>query len=347
MSDRVTWMRTDGTPRSIVTAHRVIDDIAAQEVPVPFCYDRGDYKFSGKKVEEALGKSGVGFAMIILELQKYLHLATPYDKLAAQEQEHLGTTFHNNKFMFGDGLADQHFTWHMGGAVAANLAQQFANDGLIDRDDMKQATLSDWADIIGSQWFSDLLHDLAVAPNGFYGNYGAQLVGYTRKAPFNSRTPYTGKVYDSSVIREKPLQPELEDLRYAGVAARLSQEARHLLRSNVRTANNGSNRYFREMTIGCPVARRSFETDEQRIQQYGLEDIAQSGVKRFLNIRPAKRTDRYKVDQTLTPIDRYLLLLSDTLVDIDTKHGSPILEKDGSISYQRRPQRNVFAWVEE
>ncbi|HSX00266.1 MAG TPA: hypothetical protein VLH38_04485 [Patescibacteria group bacterium] len=81
----------------------------------------------------------------------------------------------NNRFKYDGGFADQDFVFYFAGAMANNVVALFEKQSYITTEQRANMTLGDWADLIGSGWFGDLMHDMALAQINTYGTFGKNL----------------------------------------------------------------------------------------------------------------------------------------------------------------------------
>lgn len=331
---RKEWMRREGSARAVITGHAIINSLDFAWEPLKydeFQYFPTDENFASRL--EALGANGIGYVDTIIALAKQLRVSTGY--------EHMLRSAHRsndaNAFQYQDGLQDQEFTWHFGGCIAMHTAHSFVRDGLITKDALRSATLSDWADIIDSHWFSDLMHDMAVTANSVYQQFGMNQNFYLDSA---STPPFIA--FDTNIVRQDAddLPPELQAKALSGPSAKLTITARHELRHFLKATNDASITNETQSSVGCPVARKKFEVSHDA-DIVGAHRLAHNGL---VSISASRAPDRQTVTQAITPIDRYLTLLADTLCDIDQAIGTPVVGLDGTATYQKLPKTNAFVW---
>ena len=251
-------------------------------------------------------------------------------------------------YLYQNGTGDQEFTWQFGTYIATQVVYRFEQDKLLSQADLSRMTLSDWADIIGSEWFGDLLHDMAIAAPAAYRDIGVHPLDYTPNTiDMASRHNRSGELWDGlpdklfeTTITTTPFaESELDGLSVTSPTATLTPIFRQTLRKSVRYHGyNDSGKVLisqRMTSAGCPVARSGFEIDPSHQEDY--EELATRGLASLIEQR-----GKLFARQAFSPIDRYLELLAAILVDIDRTHGTPLLQSDNSLAYTRLPKAGHF-----
>lgn len=346
MKSRREWMMQEGTMRSVLTGHAVIDHVETMSWEVPDVVGRTDLSHwpiasANKELLRDAGPRGYGFACLIAELSKDLEART---NKPAELARFMSKPDEPQQFHFHKGVADQDFTWHFAGFMAMQVAYAFEDSVLTAPGSINKATLTDWADIIGSQWFSNLMHDMAVTSNGVYKRLGRDIEDYKHNALQHSEIgEEVNCPEDLLVIKlSSDTHSGTDELpTTVGPTADLSPKARHKLRKNLRECNRPEG-WEANSSIGCPVARKKFEVSDDPDDAIHFEVLALRGLASI-----KEKNTKLVVEQELTPIDRYLLNLSTILVDIDRKIGTPEVDENGYISYLHVPQSQCFAWDNE
>lgn len=250
---------------------------------------------------------------------------------------------------YGHGLDDRKFTWTFAGSLAAAVAHAFTQTGEIEEDKLGQLTLTDWANMISSQWFSRLAHNFARTGNGMLQNFGGE--GSGDYAPYalekklrSGANSYPDKAYPTPDI-DQPLliiDEELDTQTGAiQLIARLSEPYRQMLR-NYRI--NYRNDIAQGGSVGCPVARRFAQLPEEFVESDAhMQHLRQIGL---MSVRSVdEETGKTLIGQEDTAIDRTLAFIAWQLTEYDRQHGTPSISKGEDCLYLAHEQRapsNLF-----
>lgn len=212
------------------------------------------------------------------------------------------------------GLADTDFVGHFAPAVAAGIVDLFTRSDVLSSKQHESFTLTDYANVIGTGWFSAIMHDLARTSNGAYGGHGRESYSYTYNAltQLFERTLRL-KASDTAFTVKETLEPEDG---YIYHAAQTTAALRLALRQRLRKNSVASTR-------GCPVARHNVTLDTALIEsspplQHFLEsdEIVASG-------KELRSTDRQHYILPHSAIDLSLIQLADRLIRYDDRFGTP------------------------
>lgn len=222
----------------------------------------------------------------------------------------------NQEGTFEEGFGDVDFTWKFAGCLASELAQVFVDEGVLTPEQRDAFTLTDWADMIGSGWFSKLVHVLAFAPNGVYGNVGSAPGDYLRKA-IGNRLKATWQLAESDF----PADGKIFDVRrryephdgHTYITAELKPEVVHILRQSL-IANGDS--------AGCPVARNATRlTRDQLKKDPHARRLVNTG--QLIVVEGRSTETHVHVTQGYTAIDQTLMFFAAQLRQYEAQYGTP------------------------
>lgn len=329
---RAEWMRGPGTTRSIDVGHRIMDDVH-ESIFIPEITDRtvrhivGMGGFPTTFQEDFICGSSAGLAAVVVNLHEEVDRAT--EDSAKMSRKYSGRNDYH-RFEHAHGVGDQSFTWHYAPVLAHEIVKLAVRERILGKDIFDQISLKDWAEIFEYQWFRDLLHDLALAPNGTYGQRCQFLSHYynsqnqVRIQAYPEEDENENNVLELSIQAEPSVPWEFDDQPQM-VVARLAKEYRLALRSYLK-------KYSR--TIGCPVARKYFTLElDQITDDSSLTRLISRGM-----LKAVSETDRgIRFSQEQTPIDRSLSLLAKKFERYDDVYGTPLVDEFGVV-HDRRPQ---------
>ncbi len=219
-------------------------------------------------------------------------------------------------FAMAAGFGDMSFPWHFSAGLASSAVHSFVENGKITAEQAGDLTLGDWANVIGSGWFSKLAHSCAFTGNGYWANFGSQRSHYDSGAlqeHLNGRLNVLGgdKVTELFDVKEEP-EP-LEDLVY--FTASLRPEIRGRLRKKMLEDTQ-------RPSTGCPVARRVARLPAVKADANAhIQNLKDSGV---LTERPIAGSNKVLIEQEYTAIDRTLAFIADQLDRYEQLYGNPV-----------------------
>ncbi len=348
--ERGRYMTEQGWTRSSDIGHRVVEEVMKI---IPMAQMTADSPHVSPFIDSPeVPPQGWGFAAYIRTMSRAISDETrgemgPSEKMLAMQGSPNPEYYH---FTFDGGLADLEFTWSFAGFAANALAVQFVNDGHITREQLETVTFSDWADMIGSEWFASLMHDCALTTNGVYLSIGEYSYDYldpdtaSRTLLNNAMTKYIPNL--GEVPPEYPLTPDsnipsmfktsIERVESVGeeqaseyLVGRLSPYFREILRRAMHHDSLSS--------VGCPVARKhSTLTQEQVAEDQHLASLVDAGY--MVSTGESQRGIRF--NQERTPIDTALSVLAERLATYDRLYGTPRI--DHGLQHDKQPPSFVF-----
>ncbi len=244
------------------------------------------------------------------------------------------------KSIFERGFADTDFPWHFSAGLASAIVEDFVENGKITADQADNLTLGDWANIIGSGWFSELAHSMAFTANGTWNSYGKYKPSYSKNALKQEldarfalkKSQGKTKLFD---IHEEPHEG------FIYLTASLDLDVRAKLRATMHSSVN-------QKSTGCPVARRTtripVEMAENDSHVKSLIDLGVMSVKRVTG-------DEALLEQEFTAIDRTLIFFAEQLDRYESFHGNPIITQSQALHkrnviHEFRPPTHALRRVE-
>ena len=213
-----------------------------------------------------------------------------------------------------------------------------SRESYITEEQYADLTFGDWADIIGSAWFSDLIHDMALTNNGRYAGFGNGASDYRE----DGLKSYLGLSRNSGCDCE-PCRFTILDLFDANslyeedtdqtfLTASLTADFRGWLRKGMKESKSP----------GCPVARRAGALS------LGLVDN-DPHARRLIDrgdmeiISRDEERGRARFVQEYTPIDRALDSFAALLDQYDQAYGTPYVYSASSrVVHRRLPKTSVL-----
>lgn len=216
------------------------------------------------------------------------------------------------------GVADLDFTGHFAPGVAANIVGAFVQEGIISDAQHRAFTLTDYANIINTGWFSTIMHTFARAENGVYARFGSgahdyktnalrsRIIGILPRDPKTSNTPLFSYAEEA----------EPED-GYSYYSASVTPHFVRSLRKQLR--RGGAIR-----TLGCPVARHNVTLDDTLAEESRpVQELIQSNDLQPSGKQLREESDRTHYELPYSTIDNALILLGQRLVTYDKIYGTP------------------------
>ena len=224
-------------------------------------------------------------------------------------------------FVFEGGLGDMGFTWHFAPVVAAEVARTFVRQGLLTPEQRGRLSLADWADMVGSYWFSDVMHDLALTRNGIYQDAGNWFGHFTNihedslvrhiSSRFASFDPKCrGQLERHGMFVVDTTKEESSGMTY--LTAKVHPALRRILREQMHKLPR---------SVGCPVARRAGTLAVENIaDNRHFQSLVARGE---LEVSYEAEGNKVRFKQDYTPIDRGLDGLARQLESYGEKYGNP------------------------
>lgn len=317
-SQRKDYMRGAGFLLASDVGHQFFDDMLrmraskAQEItrqtisiPTPDVALHGVSRVFWKKIGDDIGEG--------------------YKRFFSREYGVTDEDYRSNLFYFKKGLGDQEFTWHFAPTIASELVTTFHRDGLIDDEQRNQLTLGDWADMIGSGWFSNVIHNLALTDNGSYGGYGWDVSNYGRLGSLATRVGFTKEAFETSYLYDSAT-----DLTFA--TGSLTNAFTRFLRNKMQKSDSP----------GCPVARHAGTLSTVLIKQnqHAQNMIRRGDLELGAMSEDGKKT-RFR--QEYTPIDRSLDVLAALIDRYEAAFGTPVFDEESrKFVHKRLPKTNAL-----
>lgn len=236
-----------------------------------------------------------------------------------------------------NGFADLDFTWHFSCGVANAVADFFVANGVISQQQKDNFTLTDWANILRTGWFSNLTHKLALTSNGVYGQFGMRLEHYGNDSFYYAvqKNMTDFDLGGSNLFKLGSATDKTDGRTYA--TATLTPKFLGALRSSMQRAFNSA---------GCPVARNSVQLDREQLREDPhLQALIDAGTVGIVEERSDEK--HIRVMQDHTAIDNTLLLVADQLATYDKTHGTPTARypapnRQLTIDHQRKEPVNAL-----
>lgn len=317
-ANRLRWMRGPGTTRSIDLGHRVMDDFHSRLRLRQITDDESArlmHRFEQQRlVGWAARPNSIGFYLVGAVLRVDLQDVIDSDVGSSNNLLRRYGVEDNGEFTFGGGLADQAFTWHFAPFIAHEIVKATEEESYIAPGVMESMALGDWATILVSDWFSNLMHDLSLAPNGTYGSKGFKADDYLIGGRLDL-SKYSPELNTDKELQLSALQIENGDgTGDVQIIATMEPELRKLLRHSMKQSKS----------TGCPVARKNITTDLETPDQH-RDALLERGLMR----KVALGKGGIRLVQDRTPIDRSLQLFAGYLREYEAKWGTPLAYSDG------------------
>ena len=327
--ERRDYMRTEGFVLVNHIGHEVMQEVAQLPVTQLTAEDSLDWRPVFATVNPSARALGMVTADYVAKMKNDITAdETFYEKHGVTEGDTAG-----NKFIFENGFGDLEFTLPFSSGIANVVVETFERAGYISAEQRADLTLSDYADIIDSGWFHDVMHDLALTKSGIYVSFGDKQVDYSTDAMRN-RLKVDGKPDPSRVRLTGPLFKAASVYDSTSDTTRLEARATDNFRGELRRLMKSKN------SPGCPVARHNGSLPEELVT--GNEHVQAQVQVGILKLSEAKN-GRVHFSQEVTPIDRGLSVLSELLRGYDEQFGTPQWEADKrTLSHRRGAQIGIF-----
>lgn len=231
------------------------------------------------------------------------------------------------------GFLNLDFTHSFAAGIANEVTEAFIADGCLTREQKDSLSVTDWADLIRTGWFGNLVEDMAFGGNGAYGPYASNTRGFALDP---AQGGLTRALVSSGVLHsdfEQPLfevsttiEPQ-EGFEY--LIASLTQPVRQALRKHMERSAT------RKGSVGCPVARHvvTLPRDEAMNDPH-TRRLMNAGALAELALGDKSKIRLY---QETTAIDRTLLQAAKHLTLYDELYGTPRVYNSGSPDTQTAP----------
>lgn len=217
---------------------------------------------------------------------------------------------------FGNGFGDLDFTAHFAPVVANDMIAFLVDEGVITAEQRNSLTLTDWADMIGSSWFSHAMHLYALTRNGMYASLGKAPEQYVNQEVVKKRASNLANIPKGTPSYTYKLETDNEN----GTVS-ISVAPHPGIIKALRDAMHAQGD-----TVGCPVARKATRLPVDILENdphaKRLIDTGQ------LTILDGRQTDGFvRVAQTDTAIDHTLQYIANQLRSYDGQHGTPYVSQ--------------------
>lgn len=247
----------------------------------------------------------------------------------------------NENSAFDVSLGDLTFPWHFTIGLASSVASILARRLVITHDEKDAVTLTDWADMIESEWFSHLAHILAMAPNGTYGPYGQDLLcldpdDLKETLIARKKVEIKGDIFEPHEFTSADGTEKL-------LGAVPTPELLNALRQILKTALQSG---------GCPVVRKTtMLPNEQVASDPHTRRLIDQGI---FKVVPERSTATHvRVTTEETPITKTLRFIAGQLRQYENLYGIPVLtyrdtatglqtDREPRVHHTRRPYTSLF-----
>lgn len=215
--------------------------------------------------------------------------------------------------VFQAGLGDFDFPWEFSLCVADNIVRQGVEEGKMSAKKYRDFTLRDWAGLLQSGWFSDVIHSMAFTGTGVYRSLGSSFEDYQTDS-------IRSWLVRDGILPEDVARPFIITAEAAAgsagsvpLRAQLTKETTLALRKVIRQAGD---------TRGCPVARHAATLSPDLVRQDPhLRSLVERGTMQVYD----KSSGTVVVRQEQTAIDELLQLLGNKFREYERVYGTPQL----------------------
>lgn len=329
LDDRNRYIASRGFAYTTNIANQLAGEVATY---VPRKIDKDAISIEWRDYRRGKYTKGHSIALAMLSAREVFDTRSSTDLADQFGEGERHTNWSGKYYTFRGGLGDMDFTHHFATALAHEVTEAFVACKELTKRQRDQLTLTDYAELMRTPWFSAMLHDAAFTRNGFYGGFGLHPDDYQPGA-LQRLISDKGSSHGS--------------LKHQGVftienrTAALSPEAKKMLRGQL---GHGSDR-----SPGCPAARHTatFSKHSAEHDAHLQQLIARGDVQ----VQPAySKVNRVRVTQETTAIDRMLYVLAGHLERYDQKYGTPTIsrprfgrDKQSIITHEKQPALHIFA----
>lgn len=225
-----------------------------------------------------------------------------------------------------DITASLDFTWHAAPAFAVAAVHAFEAAGRVTLEQQQQMTLHDWANIIGTGWFSRLMHSVAFARNATYADFGMSGAHFQPNALGRrlARTVPNYPLHEDMELFTVNEEWESQDgLVYTTASATTS--LRKALSTSLHSDEGLTKENRRESSPGCPAARYvAYMPYQDAAKDPHVRSLINRGELSMCPVGP--EGDTAKLTQEYTTIDHSLVLLAAKLDTYQDLYGTPRLD---------------------
>jgi hypothetical protein len=315
ITPRQEFQRTDGFALYTDVNDHLMDELGNRYIPKISTHPSAKLLITGDIYDSVIDGNPAG-ASLHLAMKNILNSTVPKGDELLNQSEY-GITLDDkdraDTYAFFGGFNDMDFAWHFSAGVANAVADRFITEGVITQEQKDNFTLHDWADIIGSGWFSRMAHELALSGNGTYGRFGLNLTDYSEDGFAKSLVQH--KILETPTepaLTYKEQEDEVDGLTYA--TAEPSKEVVQRLRQRMHAYDGGS--------FGCPAARYSVQLPADMVETNPhVQNLLERGT---LEIVPERSTgEKIRLTQEWSAIDKTLSLFGAQLDTYEATYGTP------------------------
>lgn len=321
---REEFMRGEGFVFYTSVNNRLIEHASSQDLLPYACrkYDAGHYA-DMLRCSPGITQANLGLLMATHAITKSipgLAMGTSFRDAMDISPEDIEAT--RSMGTHAAGLADREFPWYFAAGMADAAVKAFVREEKISAETAGQLTLGDWANLIGSGWFSKLMHNLAFTHNGIYQRFGANENDYVAGAI--EEKIRSDMRADISI--ERNLLIVNEETEASDGATYLTASLDPVFRKALRDMMSKHDHNIARTSTGCPIARKTARVSKEYLATNPhVQELIGKGI---LAIAKDIDDNYVQVEQEYTAIDRTLLLFSDQLDRYSKIHGTPHIDNE-------------------
>lgn len=320
--ERPDWQRREGFTMVTDVAFKVLDDIAPLQPAAATMDSIGD-----SRVYEAALADITDTARSLYVAATQLSGGVPgheditHDPRYGLDKQDIRQGY---RYAYQSGVGELAFTWHFAPALAQAAVRDMVDTGHLDQQDVDTWSLSDWANIVGTGWFSRTAHTMAYTRNGIYRRFGSSPHSYEegalQRALQGSGIPI--ETNETLFDIQERYEPEDEQVY---VTAFPNKKVRAALRAELELSDRP--------TGGCPVAR--FSTMLPHDMLAADPHAANLIHDNIAEVVPERATeDEAMLRLPWSPIDATLAVLASKLEQYEELHGTPkIVQKHNPMGH--------------
>lgn len=321
---RPEWQTHEGYTYIADVAFKVFDDLGKQR---PARIHKTDYKHLFASTEGMNDLSPSRASLYIGMAHMARAIPAHHDLLAANYGITATDRILSHGYSFQEGLEDMNFAWHFAPALGAAVVDHFIDQDVLPAEKANDWELPDWANIIGTGWFSKLAHSMAYTANGVYGPFG-QYPWHYAKGALRTHLARTGIDLDDAATLFETKEAIEPDTGHMHTTAVMSKPLRAALR---RELHNGR-------SVGCPMARYGSMIFKHMVDNDPhTSNLINSGK---AEIVPERTTETEIMLRTpWSPIDVSLAVLANKFDQYHGLYGTPYFNSERyEIEHRRRSE---------
>ncbi|HSX35783.1 MAG TPA: hypothetical protein VLH84_02505 [Patescibacteria group bacterium] len=228
---------------------------------------------------------------------------------------------------FHGGFDAVRFAWTFSSAVANALVDDAIDKGHLSAEQKDQFTLTDWAQIIGSDWFGAMVNDLADTRMEIYRTFGDDGTTDYRKGALTAYLADRGVLADAQDPLFASSAPTSADAPFVP-PAHLDEQVRRALREKKRE-HAGS--------VGCPAGHDSVVLNGETLGRDNPH-VAYLATHEVIDLPEGRLEtpgDKLRAKFSATAISHVLQAFSHQLVTYDQQHGTPCVDSNGELAHHK------------